>query len=153
MSREEKSDRVIEEIDLLDGTTVTLRKASITVLKKIMKTLKKLQAERTDEQVAEVDDDEYFMDVLIEMSAIALSKQYENAHWVLIPEDTKNAEKKAERATLKEAYEDALDMDIVARINEVCGGVKFDDPNLLAAISAATELESQADGTTLTSTP
>mgnify|MGYP003347891844 CR=1 FL=1 len=34
---------------------------------------------------------------------------------------------------LKDAFEDALDVPTINRILEVCGGIKMDDPNLLAA--------------------
>jgi hypothetical protein len=33
----------------------------------------------------------------------------------------------------KDKLEDALDMPTINRILEVCGGIKLDDPNLLAA--------------------
>jgi hypothetical protein len=33
----------------------------------------------------------------------------------------------------REAFEDAIDVPTMNRILEVCGGIKLDDPNLLAA--------------------
>jgi hypothetical protein len=105
----------VEEIKLLDGTEVTLRPCSIKVLKKFMKVFKKM------EQLEEVDQ-EQIMDILVEASAVALQKQ--------LPDVTKFVDDEDES---REEYEEMVDMDIVNKVNEVCGGIKFDDPNLLAA--------------------
>ena len=55
------------------------------------------------------------LNILIDACAIALEKQ--------LPELVAN----------REALEDALDVPTMNRILEVCGGIKLDDPNLLAA--------------------
>lgn len=105
----------VEEIKLLDGTEVTLRPCSIKVLKKFMKVFKKM------EELEDVDQ-EKIMDILVEASAVALQKQ--------LPDVTKFVDDEDES---REDYEEMVDMDIVNKVNEVCGGIKFDDPNLLAA--------------------
>ena len=53
--------------------------------------------------------------VLIDACAVALEKQ--------LPDLVKD----------RDALEDALDVPTINRILEVCGGIKMDDPNLLAA--------------------
>jgi hypothetical protein len=53
--------------------------------------------------------------ILIDACAIALEKQ--------LPELVAD----------RDAFEDALDVPTMNRILEVCGGIKLDDPNLLAA--------------------
>lgn len=66
------------------------------------------------------------MEVLVDASAIALQKQ--------LPEATAYIDD-AEKS--RDDYEELVDMDMVTKINEVCGGIKFDDPNLLAAAARA----------------
>ena len=53
--------------------------------------------------------------VLIDACAVALERQ--------LPDLVKD----------RDAFEDALDVPTINRILEVCGGIKMDDPNLLAA--------------------
>ena len=53
--------------------------------------------------------------ILIEACAVALEKQ--------LPELVKD----------RDAFEDTLDVPTINRILEICGGIKMDDPNLLAA--------------------
>ena len=116
----------IQEINLLDGTEVTLRPASITVLKKIMKSIAKL------DKIEDGNQDE-IMDVLVDTSAVALRKQLPDVtEWLdMKPEDDDYEAK-------REEYTDMVDMDIVSLVNEVCGGIKFNDPNqVLAAMEAA----------------
>ena len=55
------------------------------------------------------------LDILINACAVALEKQ--------IPDVVKD----------RDAFEDLLDVPTINRILEVCGGIKMDDPNLLAA--------------------
>ena len=55
------------------------------------------------------------LNILIDACAIALEKQ--------VPELVSD----------REAFEDAIDVPTMNRILEVCGGIKLDDPNLLAA--------------------
>lgn len=116
----------VQEIKLLDGTEVTLRPASITVLKKIMKSIKKL------DEIKDANEDAV-MDVLVDTSAVALRKQLPDVtEWLdLKPEDDEYEAK-------REEYTDMIDMEIVNLVNEVCGGIKFNDPNqVLAAMEAA----------------
>ncbi len=93
-----------EEIVLQNGTKVTLKPLTIKQLRKFMLVVNKLSETGTEEES---------LTTLIEACSIALEKQ--------LPE-----------VTLEE-LEDILDVPTINRILEVCGGIKMDDPNLLAA--------------------
>lgn len=104
----------VEEIVLQDGVEVTLKPLNIKGLRKFMKKFKELDGLKEDDQV---------VDFLIEVGQLCLASLY--------PEyaDT-------------DKYEDAVDMPTVHKIIEICGGVKLNDPELMAAAAAA--LEKQA---------
>ena len=96
----------VEEILLQNGDKVKLKPLSIFDLREFMKVMS-----GTDQLVTEDDT----IGVLIDACAIALRAQ--------LPE----------LAADKEKLEKALDVPTINRILEVCGGIKMDDPNLLAA--------------------
>jgi len=96
----------VEEIELQNGDVVQLKPLSIKELREFMKAVQKT-AESTSE-----DDTLTF---LIDACAVALKKQS--------PDLVKD----------RDALEDALDVPTINRILEVCGGIKMDDPNLIAA--------------------
>ena len=96
----------VEEVQLQNGQTVKLKPLSIKELRKFMEAIQKTANVTTEGET---------LTVLIEACAIALEKQ--------LPELVAD----------KEALEDALDVPTMNRILEVCGGIKLDDPNLLAA--------------------
>lgn len=117
-----------KKILLLDETEVTLRPASIKVLKKFMKTFGKMT------ELEEPDQDK-IMDILVEASAVALQKQLPDVTGFVDLDPEKDEE---EYTKQRDEYEEMVDMDIVNLVNEICGGIKFDDPNLsLAAAEAA----------------
>ena len=96
----------VEEIQLQNGQTIKLKPLSIKELRKFMLAIKKTADASTEDDT---------LNILIDACAIALEKQ--------LPELVAN----------REALEDALDVPTMNRILEVCGGIKLDDPNLLAA--------------------
>ena len=96
----------VEEIQLQNGDKVLLKPLSIKQLRKFMVVVQKTQNVTEEDQT---------LSVLVEACAIALETQ--------LPELTKNLD----------AFEDALDVPTINRIMEVCGGIKMDDPNLIAA--------------------
>jgi hypothetical protein len=96
----------IEQITLQNNATVTLKPLSIKELREFMKVIQKTQ---------EVQSEDDTLNVLIDACAVALRKQ--------LPELVAD----------RNALEDALDVPTINRILEVCGGIKLDDPNLLAA--------------------
>ena len=67
------------------------------------------------QRTQEVTSEDETLNILIDACAVALEKQ--------LPELVKD----------RDALEDALDVPTINRILEVCGGIKMDDPNLLAA--------------------
>jgi phosphohistidine swiveling domain-containing protein len=96
----------IEEITLQNGAVVKLKPLTIKELRKFMVVIQK---------TAEITSEEETLTILIDACAVALEKQ--------LPELVSN----------RDALEDALDVPTINRILEVCGGIKLDDPNLLAA--------------------
>ena len=96
----------VEEIELQNGAKVRLKPLTIKELRKFMVAIQRTQ---------EVTSEDETLDILIDACAVALEKQ--------LPELVKD----------RDALEDALDVPTINRILEVCGGIKMDDPNLLAA--------------------
>jgi hypothetical protein len=96
----------VEEIQLQNGANVKLKPLSIKELRKFMVAIQK---------TADIKSEEETLTVLIDACAVALEKQ--------LPDLVKD----------RDAFEDALDVPTINRILEVCGGIKMDDPNLLAA--------------------
>lgn len=94
----------IVEIELQDGTKLTLKPASIKTLRKFMLKF---------EDLSKAESEDAAMDVLVELAGLLIEKQ--------IPEVVSD----------KDALEDILDMPTVYKIIEVCGGVKLDDPKLI----------------------
>ena len=96
----------VEEIELQNGARVKLKPLTIKELRKFMVAIQRTQ---------EVTSEDETLNILIDACAVALEKQ--------LPELVKD----------RDALEDALDVPTINRILEVCGGIKMDDPNLLAA--------------------
>lgn len=96
----------VEQIELQNGAKVTLKPLTIKELRKFMEAIKKTATVQTEEET---------LTILIDACAVALEKQ--------LPDLVKN----------RDELEDALDVPTINRILEVCGGIKMDDPNLLAA--------------------
>ena len=96
----------VEEIQLQNGATVKLKPLTIKELRKFMVAIQKTANTTSEDET---------LDILIDACAVALEKQ--------LPELVAD----------RDALEDALDVPTINRILEVCGGIKMDDPNLLAA--------------------
>jgi hypothetical protein len=96
----------VEEITLQNGAKVTLKPLTIKELRKFMAAI---------QRTAEVTSEDETLTILIDACAVALERQQ--------PELVKD----------RDLLEDALDVPTINRILEVCGGIKMDDPNLLAA--------------------
>lgn len=96
----------VEEIELQNGSKVTLKPLTIKELRKFMAAVQKTADTKTEDET---------LTVLIDACAVALERQ--------LPDLVKD----------RDALEDALDVPTINRILEVCGGIKLDDPNLLAA--------------------
>ncbi len=96
----------VEEIELQNGDKAKLKPLTIKELRKFMAAIQKTADSKTEDET---------LTVLIDACAVALERQ--------LPELVKD----------RDALEDALDVPTINRILEVCGGIKMDDPNLLAA--------------------
>ena len=103
-----------EEVELQDDTTVTLKPLNIKTLRSFMKAMERFGDEDTTEDEG--------LDILLDASALCLKGQRPE-FW------------DGEGHT--EAYEEAVDMPTVYKILDVCGGVKLNDPNLLAMAQEA----------------
>ena len=98
----------IVEIELMDGSTISMRPLKISLLRDFMKEFQKI----SDEKIAE--DNIKSMNLLLECAVIAM-KQY-----------------KPELAT-KEALEEVIDLPSIYKVIEIAAGIKLNDPNALAA--------------------
>ncbi len=92
------------ELELQDGTLVTIRPLSIKLLRQFMKIMAEMKVDGTEDEN---------LDVLVRACGIALQKQ--------APKIANNFE----------LLEDALDIPTMWKIVEIAGGVKMSDPNLL----------------------
>jgi hypothetical protein len=105
----------VEEVTLQDDETVELRPLVISRLRKFMKLMDEFAEAKTEDESFEV---------LLKASALCVSNK--------APQYWDSKEK-----TYTEAWEEAADMPTIYKILDVCGGVKLNDPNLLAAAAAA----------------
>lgn len=108
-----------EEITLQDGKSVTLKPLNIKGLRKFMAKMN---------EFAEVKDEEQGLEILLDAAAICLMKERPD-FW--------DKHKNDGAGGYSEDAEDTLDMPTVYRILDVCGGVKLNDPNLIAAATEA----------------
>lgn len=108
-----------EDVQFQDGTEATLKSATISNLRKIMK--------RTEEFVDANDEDEFF-EMILNSAAFCLHKQRPEFY-----DENKNNGENRIKGGASEKFEDAVDLPTVYKILEICGGIKLNDPNLLAA--------------------
>ena len=101
------------EVELMDGTSITMRPLKISLLRDFMKEFQKLG----DEKISE--DNIKSMDLLLNCSVIAM-RQYN-------PD-----------LASKEKLEEIIDLPTIYKVIEVASGVKLNDPNALAAALAGT---------------
>ena len=103
----------IVDVELLDGSVITMKPLKISLLRDFMKHFEKI----SDPKIAE--DNIKSMDLLLECAVIAM-KQY-----------------KPELAE-KEKLEELIDLPTIYKVVEVAAGIKMNDPNALAAALAGT---------------
>lgn len=101
----------VVEVELQDGTTISMRPLKISLLRDFMKKFEKIG----DEAIAS--DNIKSMDLLLDCAVIAM-KQYSPEY--------------AEKAKLEEV----VDLPTIYKIIEVAAGIKLNDPNALAAALA-----------------
>lgn len=107
----------VEEVELQDGSVVQLRPLNIKNLRLFNDKLKELQATPDGETLTE----DQALDKMLDLAAICLKNK--------LPDLVADREK----------LEEALDIDTIYKVIEKCGGIKLNDPNLIAAALAATE--------------
>lgn len=105
----------VEEISLQNGETATLKPLVIKSLRKFMKIM---------EGFGQTTDEEQGFEILLDAAALCLKKDYP-AFW------DNDGDKHSE------AFEEVADMPTIYKILDVCGGIKLNDPNLLAAATEA----------------
>lgn len=101
------------ELELMDGSAITVRPLKISLLRDFMKEFQKIGDEKISEDNIES------MNLLLDCAAIAM-KQYN-------PD-------LADKAKLEEV----IDLPTIYKIIEVASGMKLNDPNALAAALAGT---------------
>jgi hypothetical protein len=110
-----------EEVTLQDGKEATLKPLNIKGLRKFMAKM---------EEFGKVDsaDEEAGLEILLDAAAICLMKQHPEL-W--------DKDKNDGVGGYSEQAEEAFDMPTVYHILDICGGVKLNDPELIAAATAA----------------
>ena len=103
----------VVEVELLDGSTISMKPLKISLLRDFMKEFQKI----SDPKIAE--DNIKSMDLLLSCATIAM-KEYS-----------------PELAT-KEQLEEIMDLPTVYKVIEVAAGIKLNDPNALAAALVGT---------------
>jgi hypothetical protein len=114
------------EIALQDGTAVTLKPLAIGRLRRFMSEWERFKDMSEDNDIS--------LDIFIKCSGIALENELKDKIDNRFDPDTKKMTEE-----YQEYLEDVLDMDTIYKIIEICGGMKLNDPNLLAAAQAAVE--------------
>lgn len=94
----------VEQIELSDGSTLTIRPLSIKHLKKFLSIMKKMDDEK-------VQTEEDIMEVFIEGAMVCLEQ--------LKPELSED----------KDKFEEMIEVPTMMKILEVAGGLKLNDPN------------------------
>lgn len=96
----------VEEIELQNGDVVKLKPLNIKALREFMAKIAETEKAETEDAT---------LTILLDACAIALATE--------VPDLVADRDK----------FESALDMPTINMILDVCGGIKLDDPNLLAA--------------------
>lgn len=116
----------VEEITLQDGSAVELRPLNISRLRKFMVLIDEFGN-------AESEDDGF--ETLLVAAALCISNKRPE-FW----DETVDRGEGKPRGKYTPDFEEVADMPTVYHILDVCGGVKLNDPNLLAAAAQAAAL-------------
>ena len=121
------------EIVLQDNTEVILKPLPIGQLRRFMAAWKQMAnlPGDTDEEKEEAS-----FTVFVNCAGIALENQFKALEKFT---ETKGKLKDPLSKEYREYLEEVLDIDTIYKIMEVCGGLKLNDPNLLAALDAANQ--------------
>jgi len=120
------------DIELQDGTEVTIKPLPIARLRRFMECWA---------EIANVKEGDDGFDVFVNCSGIALEQNFSQKFDTL----SATAEKKKKGEFLSVEYreylEETLDLDTIYQILDVAGGIKLNDPKLMEAALAAAEEE------------
>jgi len=105
------------DIELRDGSTVSLKPLPIKQLRKFMEIINKMQ--QVDSDDAEISDAAF--DIFIEAAMVCLAST-----------------DRPELSTDKDKFEELIETPTMMKILEVVGGLKLSDPNLLGATLVGT---------------
>lgn len=137
----------VEEFELQDDTTVILRPLVIARLERFMDMI---------EEMGKADDEKIVQKIMFNSAAFCLSKsrpefwdvKKDNGAYPNPDASEDNDEPKTIKY-MKGGYTadfaEAVDTPTVVKIIEICGGINFNDPNLLRA---AAEIQNRESGTT-----
>ena len=103
----------VVEIELSDGTAITLKPLSIKKLKKFMDVIKEMELPENEAEDAA-------MEIFIKAAMVCIESS------------------SPELGSNKEKFEDVIEVPTMMKILEVCGGLKLNDPNLLGAALVGT---------------
>jgi hypothetical protein len=124
---------VYDEVDVVlqDNEEVVLKPLPIAQLRRFMKAWKEMAnlPGETDEEKEEAS-----FTVFVNCAGIALENHFKSQDKFT---ETKGKLKDPLSKEYREYLENVLDMDTIYKIMEVCGGLKLNDPNLLAALEQA----------------
>jgi len=106
-----------EEIELQDGTVVTLKPLNLKGVRVFQEQLKRYNDYLLSlvESGNQNPDEDKTLDMFKEMTKVCLQREAPE----LVSDD--------------DAFEEALDIDTIFKVLEVCAGIKLNDPNLQAA--------------------
>lgn len=119
-----------EQIALQDDKEVTLRPLAIGRLRRFMASWEKFKEAETEDET---------LNVFINCSGIALEADFKGQFDSLRASKDEAEEGEVLSAEYKAYLEEVLDMETIYKIMEVCGGMKLNDPELLAALAATAE--------------
>jgi hypothetical protein len=121
------------EILLQDGTEVVVRPLPIVQLRRFMQAWREMQDLKGKDE-AEKEEDSFR--VFVNCAGIALENQFKALEKFT---ETKGKLKDPLSKEYRDYLESVLDMDTIFKVLEVGGGLKLNDPNLLAAVAAANQ--------------
>lgn len=123
------------EIALQDNTDVVLKPLPIGQLRRFMAAWKEMaDLDKHGETDAEKED--YSFTIFVNCAGIALENQFKALEKF---DKTRGTGKDPLSKEYREYLEEVLDIDTIYKILEVSGGLKLNDPNLLAALEEANQ--------------
>lgn len=123
------------EISLQDNTDVILKPLPIGQLRRFMAAWKEM-AELDKHGETDAEREDYSFTIFVNCAGIALENQFKALEKFT---ETKGKLKDPLSKEYREYLEQVLDIDTIYKVLEVCGGLKLNDPNLLAALAEANQ--------------